>query len=218
MKKFILILIFCGICQLRADPTIFAVAGSPAAGKTSFIQKKIKEETFFPKDVFIHDCDAVMDSLEDYQSDLRTLGPMKAFQNWELPAREKAESLLMEAVKERKDIIYDRSCALPSSYFFLQDLVENHGYTLIMHVLYVTKENALFRAEEREKETGRHIPESVLLERMVGIATLWPSYLKLAKLCYLYDSNDRSLNLIAMAEGSKLTILDEKGYSAFMNP
>ncbi len=49
MKKFILILIFCGICQLRADPTIFAVAGSPAAGKTSFIQKKIKEEIFFLK-------------------------------------------------------------------------------------------------------------------------------------------------------------------------
>ncbi|MGZ3634124.1 MAG: zeta toxin family protein [Parachlamydiaceae bacterium] len=218
MKKFILILIICVTCQLSAGPTIFAVAGSPAAGKTSFIQAKMKEKGFFPKDVFIHDCDAVMDSLEGYQSDLHTLGPTKAFQNWELPAREKAESLLMEAVREQKDIIYDRSCALPSSYDFLKDLVENHGYTLIMHVLYVTEKNALFRAAEREKETGRHIPENVLLERMLGIATLWPSYLKLAKLCYLYDSNDRSLNLIAMAEDSKLTILDEKGYSAFMNP
>jgi predicted ABC-type ATPase len=210
------ILMICSGLNLRADPTIFAIAGSPASGKTSFIQEKNKE-IFFPKDVFIHDCDAVMTSLAGYQSDLQSLGPVIAFQNWELPAREIAENLLMEAVKEKKNIVYDRSCALPSSYMFLKDLVENHGYTLIMHVLYVTKENAFFRAEEREKKTGRHIPKDVLLERMIGIRDLWSSYLKLAQLCYLYDSNEPSLNIIAEGKDSELTILHAEGYSAFIS-
>ncbi|GEM_PF-1176693 len=202
-KQFLFILVICATLNLQADLTIFAIAGSPASGKTSFIQEKNKEN-FFPEGVFIHDCDAVMTSMEGYQSDLQSLGSVIAFKNWELPAREKAEALLMEAVKEGRDIIYDRSCALHSSYTFLKDIVENHGYTLIMHVLYVTKENAFFRAEEREKNTGRHIPRDVLFERMIGIKNLWPCYLKIAKLCYLYNSNERSLNLIARGKDSEL--------------
>jgi predicted kinase len=216
MKLFLFYLMTFVIFALQSDPTIFAIAGSPASGKTSFIRERIKENCF-PEDVFIHDCDAVMTSLEGYQADLQSLGSIQAFQNWELPAREIAENLLMEAVREKKNIIYDRSCALPSSYTFLKDLVENHGYTLIMHVLYVTKENAFFRAEKRERTTGRHIPKDTLLERMIGIKTLWPSYLKLAKFCYLHDSNERSLNLIAQGKDSELTILDSEGFSAFIN-
>jgi predicted ABC-type ATPase len=200
---------------LQADPTIFAIAGSPASGKTSFIQKK-NEERFFPQDVFIHDCDAVMVSLEGYQSDVELLGSVQAFQNWELPAREKAEALLMEAVKERRDILYDRSCALPSSYTFLKDLVDNHGYTLVMHVLYVTEKEACLRAEKREQETGRHIPKDVLLERMVGIKNLWPSYLELAKTCYLYDSHNPSLRLIAQGTDADLVIFDPELYASFL--
>lgn len=217
MNHFLFVLMMCCTLNLQANPTIFAIAGSPASGKTSFIQEKDKED-FFPKDIFVHDCDAVMTSLDGYQSDLRSLGSIIAFQNWELPAREIAENLLMEAVKNNKNIVYDRSCALPSSYMFLKDLVENHGYTLIMHVLYVTKEKAFSRAKEREKKTGRYIPEEVLIERMIGIKDLWPSYVELAQLCYLYDSNEPSFKIIAKGKNSELTILCPESYAAFMSP
>ncbi|MDR3623653.1 MAG: zeta toxin family protein [Chlamydiales bacterium] len=197
-------------------PTIFAIAGAPASGKSTFIQEHIKKN-FFPKDIFLHDCDACMTSLNGYQSDLQHLGSVKAFQNWELPAREKAEFMLMEAVKAKKDIIYDRSCALPSSYAFLKNIVENHGYMLIMHILYVTEEEAFFRAEEREKKTGRHIPRDVLSKRMNAIKSLWPSYQTIANSCYLHDSNDKSYNIIAMKKNSDLIILNEKCYEAFIH-
>lgn len=42
-----------------------------------------------------------MTSLEGYQSDLQSLGPIIAFQNWELPAREIAENLLF--LEQRKE-------------------------------------------------------------------------------------------------------------------
>jgi hypothetical protein len=111
MNQFLFILMIFSTFNLQVDPTIFAIAGSPASGKTSFIQKK-KEEDFFPKDVFLHDCDAVMISLEGYQSDLQCLGSLTAFQNWEIPAREIAENLLIEAVKEKKNWqTYTRRCS-----------------------------------------------------------------------------------------------------------
>lgn len=201
--------------SLQADPIIYAIAGSPASGKTTFVQKKI-QENYFPEDIFVHDCDAVMVALEGYQSDVQLLGSAKAFQKWELPAREMAEAMLLQAVKERKNIIYDRSCALPSSYTFLKDLVDNQGYTLIMHVLYVKEEVAFSRAEEREKTTSRHTPKEILSERMTWIRALWPSYLNLAKLAYLHDSNDTLYKVIATGKDSELIILDEKGYAAFM--
>ena len=197
-------------------PIIFAVAGIPASGKSSFIQKKIREK-FFPEEVFIHDCDAVMASLKGYQSDLQSLGSAIAFQNWEVPARALAESMLMEAVHAKKNIIYDRSCALQSSYLFLKEVVELHRYTLVMHVLTVSNEAALFRAKEREKETGRQVPKDFFLERKKGLKALWPAYLKLAKQCYLYDSNTRPLELIANGCGAELTVLDKKKYEIFLN-
>ena len=197
------------------NPIIFAVAGIPASGKSSFIQEKMKEN-FFPEEVFIHDCDAVMDSLKGYQSDLQSLGSAIAFQNWELPARALAESMLMEAIHARQNIIYDRSCALPSSYLFLKEVVELHRYTLVMHVLDVSKEEAHSRAKEREKETGRQVPEEFFLERKKGLKALWPAYLKLAKQCCVYDSNTRPLQLIASGCGPKLTILDKKKYALFL--
>jgi predicted kinase len=201
---------------LHADPTIFAIAGPPAAGKSTFIQEKIREN-FFPEDIFIHDCDAVMNSLEGYQLDLKTVGSALAFQKWELPAREIAESMLTEAVQARKNIIYDRSCALPASYIFLQDIVEKYDYTLVMHILHVSKQEALSRAEKREKTTGRHIPKNVILERMAGIKELWPSYAKLAKFSYLYDSNNKSYHLIAMTKNYEITIHNKKSYEAYLN-
>ena len=197
------------------NPIIFAVAGIPASGKSSFIQEKMKEN-FFPEEVFIHDCDAVMASLKDYQSDLQTLGSAQAFTKWELPARALAESMLMEAVHAKKNIIYDRSCALQSSYLFLKEVVELHQYALVMHVLAVSNEVAFSRAEEREKETGRQVPKKYFIEREKGLKALWPAYLKLAKQCCVYDSNTRPLQLIASGCDPKLTILDKKKYALFL--
>ena len=216
MKNFLFVSLLILTFKLQAEPRIFAIAGSPAAGKTTFVQDKLREK-FFPDNVFIHDCDAVMNSLEGYQADLKLLGSVKAFEKWELPARELAESMLLDAVKAKKHIIYDRTCALPSSYSFLSDIVQKHGYTLIMHVLYVNKEEAVTRATQRERLTGRHIPQTSLFERMLGIKSLWPSYVKLAKQCFLYDNNDPKRQLIAIGKDNKLIILNQERYEAFIN-
>ncbi len=87
-----------------------------------------------------------------------------------------------------------------------------------MHVLSVPKEIAFLRAMKREQQTGRHIPEDIILERMIGIKDLWPSYLKLAAACHLYDGNSPSYSLIAESKNSKLLIHDKNGYFSFLNP
>src|SRR4051794_8709303 len=111
----------------KRRPTIYAVAGPPASGKTTFVANGL-DKGIFPKKALWHDCDAVMVQMPEYQEDRKLLGSVKAFQKWELPARELAERALFEAVLQGRDIIYDRSCALIESYEFLKALVNERNY------------------------------------------------------------------------------------------
>ncbi len=160
-------------------PRIFAVAGIPGAGKTTFIQKQILAGVF-PQDAFIHDCDAVMLNLAGYQEDLQRNGPEFAFSKWELPARRLAEEALVQAVEHRQDIIYDRSCALTSCLTFIESLVKESGYELFFYFLEIDVQRAVQRTQAREQETGRHIPLSIIEDRAKTLEQLLPVYRALA--------------------------------------
>lgn len=199
----------------KKPPLIYVVAGSPASGKTSFVHKGL-EENIFPKDAVVHDCDAVMCELPGYQSDLKKCGPAEAYSKWELVARESAEDQLSLAIEAKKDILYDRSCALLSSYVFLENIVKKQGYKLIMHALHIDINQALARAKSRESKTGRHMPPILLQERLEMFSALWPYYLALAEKVYLYDNNGRSTYLIASCSCNKLEIQDNILYQNFI--
>jgi predicted ABC-type ATPase len=162
-----------------SQPRIFVVAGGPAAGKTTYIQKQLHAGVF-PADAFIHDCDAVMESLPEYQNDLQRVGSVAAFTAWELPARQLAEEALFAAAQQRQNIIYDRSCALLSSFEFIEKLVTQKTYQLIFYYLEVDTEVAIKRAHAREKATGRHIPTRMIQERINALRKFLPEYQALA--------------------------------------
>jgi predicted ABC-type ATPase len=195
--------------------SIYAVAGAPASGKTSFVQRGLKEG-LFPAEAFLHDCDAVMSEFEGYQADLKKFGPADAFKNWELAAREAAQNQLERAVEGKNDIIYDRSCALLSCYHFLENAVKKQGYKLILHGLHINLDQALARAAERERQTRRHIPLELIQERLKMFSVLWPSYLALSEKAYLYDTNGNNPCLIARFICNKLEINDNISYQNFI--
>lgn len=199
----------------KESPLIYVVAGSPASGKTSFVHKGL-EGNIFPKDAVAHDCDAVMCALPGYQSDLKKYGSAEAYSNWELIARERAEAQLSHAIVAKKDILYDRSCALLSSYVFLENIVKKQGYKLIMHAMHIDINQALARAKSRESKTGRHMPPMLLQERLEMFSALWPYYVALSEKAYLYDNNGRSTYLIASCSCNKLEIQDNIIYQNFI--
>jgi len=200
---------------MQRSPTIYAIAGAPAAGKTSFIAQAMHAGKL-PNTAFIHDCDAVMQLLPGYQAQLKLEGAAKAFATWELPARILAEEQLQFQIDAKADIIYDRTCALSSSYNFIKDLVIHQQYRLIFYMLHVEPEQALIRTLAREAATGRHMPESIMLERLQMINSLWPEYLQLATSAHLLDSNQHPVKLIADFSGDKLQIYDHQLYSSFI--
>jgi predicted ABC-type ATPase len=196
-------------------PTLYAVAGSPASGKSSFVQLGI-QNGFLPSSAFLHDCDDTMAGIEEYRSDVKHFGSAEAFRRWELVAREKAELDLQHAIELGLDVIYDRSCALPSSYLFLKNLVASKNYRIVLHVMSVERDRAISRSNLREKDTGRHVPLEALQERLKGISTLWPSYLAFTSEATLYDNNDFSRRVIAQYKDGELVVHDQRYYDRFI--
>jgi predicted ABC-type ATPase len=170
---------------------IFVVAGGPAAGKTTYIQKQL-HAGIFPANAFIHDCDSVMESLQEYQDDLQQWGPVAAFTTWEIPARQLAEEALFAAAERKQNIIYDRSCALMSSFEFIETLVRQKSYQLFFYYLEVDIEVAIKRAQAREKATGRHTPTHVIADRINAVRTFLPGYQALATHFEKHDTRSKS--------------------------
>lgn len=200
----------------QTAPFLYAIAGIPAAGKTSFRINAVAKGVL-PAHAFVHDCDAVMEAIPEYQQQLAQEGTAAAFRKWEITARELAEQQLQNPIQLKRDIIYDRSCALPESYTLIKNLVEQHGYRLIMHVLMINADEAKKRAIHREKQHGRHLPESLIVERLQYLRDLWPKYLQLATEAFILDNNNFQQRIIAEYKHNKLLINDKHAYDNFLS-
>lgn len=200
----------------QTAPFLYAIAGIPTAGKTTFRNTAIAKGVL-PAHAFVHDCDAVMASLPGYQQQLAQEGPAAAFNKWELTARELAEQQLQTPIELKRDIIYDRSCALPESYVLIKNLVEQHDYQLIMHLLVINVAEAKKRAIAREKQFGRHSPQAMLAERYQLLKDLWPEYLKLASEAFILDNNSFQQRVIAVYKNKQLSINDKHAYDNFFS-
>lgn len=196
-------------------PKIYAIAGGPGAGKTTFVQKA-RQNGKLPPGIFVHDCDAVMNEMPEYREYLTQHGPVEAFKNFELTARRIAEEELGQQIAHKADVIYDRSCALQESYDFLTKLVQEDGYNLILYVLYVEPNIAIERAKSREQETQRHTPEKVIIDRTQMISSRWTDYLRIAHEVYLIDSSTTEYQVLAQYKDSQLTVFNQDHYDHFI--
>jgi predicted ABC-type ATPase len=169
-------------------PTVYAMAGIPASGKSHFVQLA-RRDGRFPDSAFILNPDLVMTALDEYQLDLTTQGPEVAFTTWELPAREITYELMQGAVDMRCDVIKDMSCAREENYRMLEQF-KQQGYTIRMFHINVEPEVALQRLASRQAATGRHTPPALIHERHQALCGLLPRYRRLVDEFLAYDNND----------------------------
>lgn len=166
------------------DPAIYCVAGIPGAGKSTYVKQAI-EGGMFPENAFLLDPDRVMLALPEYQEDFEKLGPVDAYQRWELPARALAYSLFERAVVQRFHIIQDMSFAREENYQHLQTL-KDRGYQIFMVYIECPVGEALRRAATRL----RHTPPQMIIDRAASLATLLPLYRALADDFLHLDNSD----------------------------
>ena len=173
----------------EAQPRLFHLCGLPGAGKTTFYRSHD-----WPAHVFIG-FDDIMESIPQYQKDVRTLGSVAAFQKWEIPARTVGYELLRRAVSARKTIFFDNG-ALSEAHLHLLKNIKQYGYKTYMYYIRCDISTACRRAQIRQQETLRHIPVETIEKRAEIEQKVVPQYQKIADEFYTYNNGEKGFQLI----------------------
>lgn len=166
-------------------PTVYAMAGIPAAGKSTFVSVA-QDKGDFPKAAFVFNPDLVMTSLPEYQRTVQQQGLEPAFIEWEMPARLLCHQLFEEAASRRFDIIKDMACAREENFQMLQALKQS-GYRVKMFYIAIDAAMAIQRSKTR---SSRHTPDTLIHERQAALQGLLPRYRVLANEFHTFDNND----------------------------
>lgn len=163
------------------SPRLIHMCGLPGAGKSTFYHsREWISHTFIA-------FDDIMEKLPGYQKDLIDLGSVRAFENWEIPARIIGYELFRRAVENHMNIFFDNGGASQTHLNLIRH-ISQYGYTTEMHYLKCSVELACQRAAQRQKQTLRHIPVETILHRQQMLDQFIPLYKKAADYFYTYEN------------------------------
>jgi len=164
--------------------TVHAMAGIPGAGKTTFAVRAMGDGRF-PKGAFILNPDRVMEALPRYRADYVNWGPQKAFDKWEMPARELAYAMSQEAADRGLPIVKDMGMVRDENWEMLQGF-KNRGYAIHLHVISCPLETAMAACAER----ARFFPLEQIAERAAALEQFLGQYAHIPDSITRYERRD----------------------------
>lgn len=155
-------------------PVLYQVSGVPGSGKSAFCKHFLQKNSDFAYVSF----DKIMESMPEYQQDVKQRGAAMAFALWEKPARVIGYELLKRLLDQGANVLLEHS-GVNSSHLQLHKNVKKYGYQTKVTFLMCDTDVAIERAKKREKMTGRHTPEKLICERASLMGTYAAKYSKI---------------------------------------
>ena len=172
-------------------PVLYQVSGVPGAGKSAFCKHFLKKNPDFAYVSF----DKIMESMPEYQQDVRQKGPAMAFALWEKPARVIGYELLKRLLDQGANVLLEHS-GVNSSHLQLHKNIKKYGYQTKVTFLMCDTDVAIERAKKREKMTGRHTPSKMIQERASLMGQYVVQYSKIADDIQFLDASGEQFHPI----------------------
>ena len=172
-------------------PVLYQVSGVPGAGKSAFCKHFLQKNPDFAYVSF----DKIMESMPEYQQDVRQKGPAVAFALWEKPARVIGYELLKRLLDQGANVLLEHS-GVNSSHLQLHKNIKKYGYQTKVTFLMCDTEVAIERAKKREKMTGRHTPPKMIQERASLMSQYAVQYSKIADDIQFLDASGEQFHPI----------------------
>lgn len=146
--------------EAQEEPVLYSVAGIPSAGKTTYLNIQYKDNKL-PVPHYYHDPDRVMEAVPDYWEDYEEMGPIAAFEKWQMPARYLADEILFElALKKQVHIILDMGLARDEIIQMIQKATK-FKYKILLRFIWCSVDEAMKRKNLR----GRFTPKEMIAYR-----------------------------------------------------
>ncbi|HOO50210.1 MAG TPA: zeta toxin family protein [Alphaproteobacteria bacterium] len=170
------------------SPIFLHMLGIPGAGKTTFLN--ILEANWTGADKpYLLGFDQVMQAMPDYQAEPDKI---KAFEMFELPAREKGYQILETLIAEKQSLFFDNGGSAASHLEILTRAKES-GYTIILVSIATPITIAQRHVDQRSIIEGRHTPMTYLEDRAQKISALIADYRALTP--HFYEITNDGLNM-----------------------
>ncbi len=180
-------------CAVRGGvPVVYAMAGIPGAGKTTFVARALASG-MFPARAFILNPDRVMDELPAYHADRLVLGRDEAFARWEMPCRDLAYELAYDAMARRLPVIKDMGLVRPENWQMLAGF-RAAGYRVVLHHIMCDVDEAIRRVSSRE----RPFPADAIRARARALDELLVQNMAHVDAMHRYDNSDLARPFVEM--------------------
>lgn len=176
--------LFLGHVVPQSHPQLYATCGIPGVGKSTFVDQKIKDGSF-PIDAFILNPDRVMVMIPEYKNYAVTHGYQKAYERYELPARDLSYAMAEDALSMRAHVIKDMGCSNPLSLSLIQRMKDN-GYHITMYYIQCDIDAVMARVSQRDFQ----ISSQEIISRLHLLETLLPQYQSLSDSFISLDNSD----------------------------
>ena len=209
------------VSEIRADapaqaaPEFLLMGGGTAAGKSTVIKAG---KIVLPDRPVMIDCDAVKAKLPEYQAMVNN-GDTRAAGYCHNESSDIAKRAMNESFVGKQNVVLDgtgnsstagveQKCALARA----------AGFKVRAEYVTCSVDEAIRRATERAKETGRMVGEAQIRNLHRHVSQIFPEAVKkgLFDEAHLWDTEGNSPVLVASAKGTELTVHDQAAWARFL--
>lgn len=198
------------------QPTVFMTGGGPASGKGTLLKAGLIAE---PENAMHIDADEIKKGLPEYREMTKSKDIAAAGFAHEESA-DVSQMAIAHAAKNQFDAVYDSTG--DSGLEKLAKKVNQMragGHRIVAHYVTVDVEEALRRAVERGKKTGRVVDPQVVRGIHAGVSSVLPQAINagLFDEMTLWDTNEGTPRKVVSSIGKNLTVHDHGLWQAFID-
>lgn len=198
-------------------PILWLMGGGSGSGKSTVLSE-LKAQGFVPDSGAVEiDPDDFKEVIPEFQELIRR-GDSRAAAVVHEESTLMARTALVQAMKQRANIIFDTTLSAFPSAAKLIRYARLHGYEARIIGVTASLATALSRVRNRAERSGRFVPEPALRRTHQHFAAAFEKYVPLADAIELWKTDMPAAahaKKIARKQGASLYILDERAYGEF---
>ncbi|MBK0075490.1 MULTISPECIES: zeta toxin family protein [Bacillus] len=209
-----------GQLQQEQEPEAILLGGGSAAGKSSIGELVIKGYKLQKQNMIWIDPDKIKEKIPEYQDAMESEDIESMKQAAFLVHDESSDitmKLLKICMKRKLNFMYDGTMKNEVKYIKLIQQLRQAGFSIKAIIVDVPIKVALERSNMRFKVTGRLVPEHIIEESHMRVATTFSKIKDLIDCYTLYDNTGKEPEVFAFKESKRVKeiIVDESRNDQF---